>query len=157
VDTPALEFGFMTQLPGVASTWWWMATSSGRFATGISMTNTTDATLRQTTWSINSLARDVWFLQTNCGGDPYTTDPIVSVDQDLMLLNPASAGLAPGASLRVDIYTPDMSDAPTIRTFVSKRAAITGQCTNVGALSNGRRAPMTAHDVAFTNTLQLRF
>jgi hypothetical protein len=122
------EFGLMPQHIGVPPNWWWMATSAGRFGTGLSVSSTTDATSHKTTWYITTLGRNLYFLSAGCGGTPYTTDPTLSVDQDLVLLKLGSPLLTLGADVVVDIYTPDFTQAPSNHSFAAYRQASNGSC-----------------------------
>jgi hypothetical protein len=150
----------MPNEPGIGPNWWWMSTSTGRFATGIGMSTTTDAATNQANWYITSLARNVYFLAVNCPDtdQPYTADPTLSVDQDLILLHFGSPSLSYGANLIVDIYIPDFSQTPTNHSFLSSRQAGNGTCVNstTGSLKS-RPANRSAQSVTFTNALELRY
>jgi hypothetical protein len=143
---------------GIGPNWWWMSTSSGRFATGITMSITTDPATNQSNWFITALARNVYFLSSDCTGQSYTADSTFSVDQDLLLLHKDSPGLTYDASLVVDIYTPDFGVAPANRSFSSFRQASNGNCvsTTTGSLKS-RPAPLVSSSVALTNAFELRY
>jgi hypothetical protein len=150
------EFGLMPQHIGVPPNWWWMSTSAGRFATGLAVSATTDPASQKTNWYVTTLAPNLYFLNSGCGGVPYTVDPVLSTDQDLVQLQAGSPLLTFGASVVVDVYTPDFTQPPTTQSFASFRQASNGTCINssTGSLK-GRPVILTAQGLAFTNALEL--
>lgn len=158
VNATTPEFGLMPQEIGVPVNSWWMSTSPGRFATGIGVSSTTDPATQQTQWYILSLSRNLYFLTAGCAGTPYTVDPVLSPDQDLMLVQFGSPSLIRGADIVVDIYTPDFSQPPITRTFLSYLQASNGSCINtVTGSQPGRAVALAAQGVTFTNALELRY
>jgi hypothetical protein len=151
------EFGLMPQQIGIPTNYWWMSTSAGRFATGIGMSSTDDPVTHTTTWFITALGRNLHFLAAGCTGTAYTVDAVISVDQDLVLLQPGSSALNYGAALIVDLYTPDFTQAPSNHNFASILTASTGICTNTSTGSlKGRPVTLTTQGIAFTNAIGLR-
>ena len=156
-DATTPEFGLMPQQIGVPPNYWWMSTSAGRFATGISMSSTDDPVTHTTTWFITALGRNLHFLAAGCTGNAYTVDAVISVDQDLMLLQPGSPSLTYGAALIVDLYTPDFTQAPSNHNFMSILTASTGVCTNTSTGSlKGRPVTLATQGIAVTNAIALR-
>lgn len=157
IDATTPEFGLMPQQIGIPPNYWWMSTTAGRFATGISVSSTDDPITHTTTWFITALGRNLHFLVQGCGGVAYTVDAVVSTDQDLVLLQPGSPSLTYGAAIIVDLYTPDFNQAPSNHNFMSIMQASTGVCTNTSTGSlKGRPVTLTTQGIAITNAIALR-